>query len=108
MPMTTGMPMSGGMNMSGMPMATTTPTASGPSMDGMMSAQDMAKLAAASGRDFDRMFLTMMTAHHNGAVAMATTEERDGRYGPARQLATSIRTSQTAEITEMNGLLAKI
>jgi len=109
MPMHTGTPMSGGTNMSGMPMATATPpTTSGPAMGGMMSDEDMAMLAAASGRDFDRMFLTMMIAHHKGAVTMATAEERDGQYGPARQLATSIRTSQTAEITAMNGLLTTI
>jgi uncharacterized protein (DUF305 family) len=54
------------------------------------------------------MFLTMMIAHHRGAVTMATAEERDGQYGPAKQLAIRIRTSQTAEITEMNGLLTTI
>jgi uncharacterized protein (DUF305 family) len=108
MPMASGTP-GGGMSMSGMPMATATPsTTSHPPMAGMMSDEDMTKLAASSGRDFDRMFLTMMIAHHRGAVTMATAEERDGQYGPAKQLATRIRTSQTAEITEMNGLLTTI
>jgi uncharacterized protein (DUF305 family) len=97
-PMPTGTPMGGGMSMSGTPM----------SMPGMMSGGDMAKLAAATGRDFDRRFLTMVIAHDKGGVTMATSEERDGRYPPAKRLATSIRTSQTAEIREMNSLLAKI
>jgi len=95
--------------MSGMPMAASPSMPRGSTMDGMMmSNEDMARLAAATGRAFDRMFLTMMIAHHRGAVTMATAEERDGQYGPAKQLATRIRTSQTAEITEMNGLLTTI
>ncbi|MDT3446919.1 MULTISPECIES: DUF305 domain-containing protein [unclassified Pseudofrankia] len=78
------------------------------SMAGMMSEQDMSKLRAASGRDFDRMFLTMMIEHHRGAIEMATTEQRDGFYGPAKELAGSIVTSQTAEITTMEKLLENI
>jgi uncharacterized protein (DUF305 family) len=104
MPLRTGMPMRGAM--CGMPMATASPSPSGRSIPGIMSGEDMAKLAAAPGGDFDRMFLTMMIAHHRGAVTMATAEERDGRYPPAQRLATTIRTSQTAEIGEMNSLLA--
>ena len=109
MPMPSGMPMGGGRGMSGMPMAASPSKPRGSTMDGMMmSNEDMARLAAATGRAFDRMFLTMMIAHHRGAVTMATAEERDGKHPPARRLATSIRTSQTAEIGEMNSLLAKI
>ncbi|OHV30153.1 MULTISPECIES: DUF305 domain-containing protein [Pseudofrankia] len=99
---------SGGMDMdhgdmSSMPMAT--PSAS---MGGMMSEADMSMLENASGRGFDRMFLTMMIQHHRGAIAMATTEQRDGDYGPAKQLAGAIVTNQTAEITTMQTLLQKI
>jgi uncharacterized protein (DUF305 family) len=109
MPMPSGMPMGVGTAMSGKPMAASPSMPRGSSMDGMMmSSEDMSRLAAATGRAFDRMFLIMMIAHHKGAVTMATTEERDGRYPPAKRLATGIRTSQTAEISEMNSLLAKI
>ena len=37
-------------------------------MQGMMSPQQMRELANASGAMFDRMFLEMMIAHHEGAV----------------------------------------
>jgi uncharacterized protein (DUF305 family) len=102
--------------MSAMPMASSTPRSSTPmssmpmarSTDGMMSEQDMKALEAGSGRKFDRMFLQMMITHHQGAVAMADTELRDGRYGPAKQLAASISTSQTAEITAMQNLLTTL
>ncbi|BCJ58698.1 DUF305 domain-containing protein [Micromonospora endophytica] len=38
----------------------------GHEMPGMMSDADMARLAAVSGTEFDRQFLTMMIAHHEG------------------------------------------
>ncbi|ANS68542.1 lipoprotein [Streptomyces lincolnensis] len=76
-------------------------------MPGMMSDKDMAGLEKASGKDFDSMFLTMMIEHHEGAVDMAGTEKKSGRYDPATAMADDIITAQTAEITEMNKLLGK-
>lgn len=76
------------------------------SMPGMMSSQDMATLASAGGAAFDRQFLTMMISHHQGAVAMAATELRDGVNADARALARRISDSQTAQIDQMRGLLA--
>ncbi|MEU8059164.1 DUF305 domain-containing protein [Microbispora bryophytorum] len=74
-------------------------------MPGMMSPEDMRRLAGLSGRAFDRAFLTMMIRHHEGAVAMARDELRTGVYEPARRLAASIVSSQSAEIAEMKSLL---
>ncbi|MCH6160678.1 DUF305 domain-containing protein [Streptomyces marispadix] len=79
----------------------------GHSMPGMMTPQDMEKLKKMSGKEFDREFLKMMTAHHEGAVEMARTEEWDGTYKPAKAMAREIRSSQTGEIKEMRGLLKK-
>jgi len=73
---------------------------------GMMTGAQMADLRAASGAEFDRMFLTTMIEHHQGAVATARTELDTGKYGPAKQLAQSIVDAQQKEITEMQGLLA--
>jgi uncharacterized protein (DUF305 family) len=75
-------------------------------MSGMMSAEDMGALSAASGADFDEMFLTMMIAHHEGAVEMATVEIADGEFPEAIALAERIISAQRAEITEMNAILA--
>lgn len=74
-------------------------------MPGMMGEQDMAGLQKASGKDFDRMFLTMMVAHHQGALEMARTEQAKGAYGPAKKTAGDIVAGQSAEIAEMKGLL---
>jgi uncharacterized protein (DUF305 family) len=75
------------------------------SMPGMMTEEQMGELKDATGRDFDRMFLQMMTEHHEGAVAMAKTEQADGRNPRAIELAESIETSKTAEIAEMAEML---
>ncbi|WP_405942563.1 DUF305 domain-containing protein [Streptomyces sp. NBC_00207] len=76
-----------------------------PGMPGMMDDQDMDRLGNARGNAFDTMFLTMMIDHHEGAIAMAKTEKQQGAYGPAKALADDIITSQTAEITQMRGML---
>ncbi|MFJ5259820.1 DUF305 domain-containing protein [Streptomyces sp. NPDC088387] len=77
----------------------------GHSMAGMMTDQEMDGLEKASGEAFDRAFLTFMVEHHEGAVEMAGTEQRDGAHGPARELAGAVVTAQTAEIARMNKLL---
>jgi len=78
----------------------------GSSMPGMMSEEQMTQLNSATGADFDRMFLQMMTEHHQGAVTMAQTEQQQQGQNPqAVTLADSIVTSQTAEIDQMNQML---
>ncbi|GAA0315079.1 DUF305 domain-containing protein [Streptomyces polychromogenes] len=80
---------------------------SGHSMSGMMTGEEMDQLSKASGKAFDTAFLQLMVKHHEGAVAMAKTEQTGGRYQPAKDMAASIIGSQSAEITRMNGLLGK-
>lgn len=74
-------------------------------MPGMMSDEQMRRFQAASGAALDRMFLSMMIEHHQGAVTMAETELRDGLNAEAKQLAQRIKDSQTKEIAEMRALL---
>jgi uncharacterized protein (DUF305 family) len=109
---TWGAPATGGM--SSMPGMTSTPSdgmGSMPGMDGgtampgMMSNADMTNLGKASGAEFNRMFLQMMTAHHQGAITMAKTELADGINPQAKTLAQNIIAAQQGEITEMSGLL---
>jgi uncharacterized protein (DUF305 family) len=79
----------------------------GHAMSGMMTPEEMAELEKASGEAFDTAFLEMMIKHHEGAVEMARTEQADGSYRPAKDMAGDIVTSQSAEITRMNELLGK-
>jgi uncharacterized protein (DUF305 family) len=75
--------------------------------EGMMSEDDMAALEKAKGAEFDRMFLTMMIEHHEGAITMAKDEQRDGKDTAAIELAQRIESAQTAEIKLMRKLLAE-
>lgn len=97
-----------GAGMSGMPGMTHEPLPgmSG-SMPGMMSEDDMKKLEAAKGAEFDKMWLDMMIKHHQGAVDMAETELSKGSNADAKALARKIIDAQQAEITEMRGLLTR-
>lgn len=75
--------------------------------EGIMSDADMSKLKKASGRAFDEMFLKMMIKHHQGAVAMARTEQQSGMSAPAKAMAANIVRTQSAEIAQMRQLLKK-
>ncbi|RSD13552.1 DUF305 domain-containing protein [Amycolatopsis eburnea] len=77
------------------------------SMPGMMSGDDVKKLEAAKGAEFDKMWLDMMIKHHQGAVDMARTELSQGSNADAKALAQKIVDAQQAEITEMRGLLTQ-
>ena len=84
---------------------TSSSTAMSSQMPGMMSADEMSQLTAASGADFDKLFLEMMITHHQGAVEMADTEIANGSNPDALALAESIKSSQTQEVTTMQQLL---
>jgi len=77
------------------------------STNGMMSSQDMTALMGLSGAEFDKRWLTMMTAHHKGAIGQAKTELAGGQNADAKALATKIIDGQQAELTQMGALLAK-
>ncbi|MEM1145842.1 MAG: DUF305 domain-containing protein, partial [Pseudomonadota bacterium] len=77
-------------------------------MAGMATPEQMKELKAAKGVEFDRMFLTLMIAHHEGAVTMVEEllELPGSAYDPVLLDFTSdITNDQTAEIEKMNALL---
>ena len=78
-------------------------------MGGMeMAEEDMSALEAASGAEFDRMWLQMMIEHHTGAVDMSKMEIAEGQDPEAIDLAEQISESQSAEIEEMETLLSEL
>ena len=72
---------------------------------GMMTQEQMNELEAAQGDVFQDMWLEMMIMHHQGAVEMAETEQSEGTFGAAIDLAESIETSQRDEIDVMEQLI---
>ncbi|XAS76527.1 DUF305 domain-containing protein [Dermatophilaceae bacterium Sec6.4] len=75
-------------------------------MEGMMSKEDMTSLGAATGATFNRQWLTMMLAHHRGAITMSNNVLKTTSTPSVQQLARSIISGQTTEITTMRTLLA--
>lgn len=78
----------------------------GDEMPGMMTSDDMSALEDASDAEFQTMWLDMMVEHHEGAIEMAKTEQADGKYKDAVDLAGDIVESQSAEVETMKGLLS--
>jgi uncharacterized protein (DUF305 family) len=75
---------------------------------GLMSDDDMAALEAATGPEASRLFLEQMVQHHTGAIEMAQQELDNGENPAALDLAQTIIDDQTAEIAEMQELLAQL
>jgi len=80
-------------------------------MAGMASPQEMAELATLEGTDFDRLFLTLMIDHHEGATKMVEEllEQPGSAYDPVLfQFTTDVTNDQTSEIERMNALLVSL
>ncbi|MEV4574075.1 DUF305 domain-containing protein [Nonomuraea jabiensis] len=80
----------------------------GHDMPGVMSEEDMKKLEAAKGKAFDKLFVQQMIAHHNGAIAMAKTEQTGGSNPQAKELAKTIETTQQAEVEQLQKILDRL
>lgn len=65
---------------------------------------DMKKLEKASGAEFDRMWLDVISSHHMAAIQMAQMEARGGRNVAARSLARDIVKAQRGELAKFNRL----
>ncbi len=81
-----------------------------PLMPGMLTPQQMAALRKAKGADFDRLFLTGMIQHHNGALTMVHDLFDTAGAGQDADLfnfATDADNTQRAEIRIMQAMLEK-
>jgi uncharacterized protein (DUF305 family) len=77
-------------------------------MPGMLTPEQMSQLDGARGPEFDRLFLTFMIQHHQGAITMV--EQLMGSYGAAQddavfKFASDVNADQTTEIDRMNLML---
>jgi uncharacterized protein (DUF305 family) len=59
------------------------------------------QFAALKGEDYDRMFLSNMIAHHQGAVDMAKLAQTNAKHEELKSMANDIISAQTSEITSM-------
>ncbi len=77
-------------------------------MPGMLTEEEMARLAGATGTDFDRLFLQLMIRHHEGALTMVG--QLFGTPGAGQEtdifrVASDVEADQRAEIARMRALL---
>ncbi|WP_405828636.1 DUF305 domain-containing protein [Streptomyces sp. NBC_00105] len=73
-------------------------------MPGMATEQQLEELAGARGADFDRLFLKLMTAHHEGALKMAGEALAAGNNVAVEEMATEVVATQSAEIHRMRAM----
>lgn len=76
-----------------------------PGAQGMMSADEMIELTTTTGGDFDRLWLSMMIRHHEGAVAMCKQLLVDGRSAQLQSIAATVSSAHQAQLSEMNAAL---
>lgn len=79
-------------------------------MPGMLTPKQMNALAKAKGSEFDRLFLTGMIQHHNGALVMVQELFETAGAGQDSELfnfATDVDSGQRAEIKIMQTMLEK-
>ncbi len=79
-------------------------------MPGMLTAKQMAALRYAKGVEFDRLFLTGMIQHHNGALIMVKDLFDTAGAGQDAEIfnfATDVDSGQRAEIRIMETMRAK-
>ena len=82
-----------------------------PMMPGMLTPEQLDQLDAARGTEFDRLFLTFMIQHHQGAITMVETLM--GSPGAAQdeyvfKFAADVNADQTTEIDRMNLMLENL
>lgn len=77
-------------------------------MPGMLTTAEMTRLAAATGPDFDRLFLEGMIQHHGGALTMVKTlfaTRGAGQQSEIFAFASDVEADQQMEIDRMSAML---
>jgi uncharacterized protein (DUF305 family) len=74
-------------------------------MPGLATQDDLRALADAQGAEADRIFVQLMTAHHQGGIHMAQYATTAAGTPEVRLMARQMASSQAEEITEMARLL---
>ena len=76
-------------------------------MGGMLDDAELSALSAASGKNFDLLWLKGMIGHHDGAIHM-TTMIRDASNPDIKTFGENVVKDQSAQIVQMNAMLKRI
>ena len=80
-------------------------------MPGMLTPEEMNRLEAAQGGEFDRLFLEFMIKHHDGALVMVMelfSADGAGEEPEIFAFASDVDTDQRIEIDRMSAMLLEI
>jgi uncharacterized protein (DUF305 family) len=80
-------------------------------MPGMLTPAEMSRLAAAKGKEFDRLFLEGMIRHHDGALTMVKelfAQPGAGQESDIFAFASDVDADQRMEIVRMSALLKEL
>ncbi|MEV0699220.1 DUF305 domain-containing protein [Saccharopolyspora sp. NPDC050389] len=78
------------------------------SMPGMATPEQLEQLKNSRGADFDRLFLQLMIAHHEGALTMATDVLANGLDEQVHAMAQDVLVTQQDEINTMRSLQSEV
>ena len=79
-------------------------------MPGMLTPEEMSRLAAANGQEFDRLFLEFMIKHHDGALTMVKelfSQAGAGQESEVFAFASDVDADQRMEIVRMGACSLK-
>jgi uncharacterized protein (DUF305 family) len=79
----------------------------GHDMGGMLSDSELAALEAATGKNFDLLWLKGMTGHHDGAIDMAAMIE-DAENAEIKSFGQAIVTTQSAQNKQMAAMIKRM
>ena len=74
---------------------------------GDLAAASVDRLAVLTGADHDTWWLHLMIEHHRGALALAATQLGSGQVRAVIDLARTVQTVQSREVTAMEQLLSE-
>ena len=80
-------------------------------MPGMLTPEQMAQLDAARGKEFDKLFLTFMIQHHEGAITMVRelfSAQGAGQDESVFAFANDVQIDQETEIARMRQMLLEL
>jgi len=83
----------------------------GATMPGMLTGEEMNRLANARGVEFDRLFLELMIKHHGGALTMVDellSQPDSGQDPELRDFASDVDVDQRGEIARLAALLTEL
>jgi len=77
-------------------------------MPGMATDDELRRLGSATGVEADRLFLTLMTKHHEGALTMVGEHGKTPGEEMVSEMADDIHVTQLKQIQQMQGMLARL